>query len=136
MNLRTVVFTMVCIAFALTLSPCVSAQAVSDHVRLAPWAAESITKKVVLPRDIGIPGEVTLRVEVGKNGKVLSMRGVSGDSRLIRAATPSMMDWIFAPYLLNGEPVKFVTDVTIQFDGKTQLAKLKVHKHSPANQPN
>lgn len=136
MNLRTVVFTMVCIAFALTLSPCVSAQAVANHVRLAPWLAESITRKVVLPRDIGITGEVTLTVEVGKNGKVLSVRGVSGDSRLIRAATPSLMNWIFAPYFLNGEPVKFVTDMTILFDGKKQLAKLKVHTHSLANQPN
>jgi len=126
---------MVFIAFALTLSPCVSAQAVAG-VRLAPWLAESITRTMVLPRDIGIPGEVTLTVEVGKNGKVLSVRGVTGDSRLIRAATPSMMNWIFTPYLLNGEPVKFVTDMTIQFDGKTQLAKLKVHTHSRANQPN
>ena len=121
--------------FALASLLCLSAQQTTppnqrprdDRIRIAPHIAESLTRKVVLPKDIGIPGEVTLEVEVGKDGRVLNVRGVSGDSRLIRAAKPSLMNWIIAPFFLNGEPVKYVTNLTIQFDGKSRTAKLKLH---------
>ncbi len=36
------------------------------------------------------------------------------------------MKWAFYPYLLNGEPVQFLTELTIMFDGKKDSAKLKI----------
>jgi outer membrane biosynthesis protein TonB len=88
--------------------------------------AESITTRVVLPRDIGVPGDVVLEVLVQKNGRVLNVQRVSGDPRLVRAAKPAVMKWAFYPYLLDGEPVQFLTEVTIMFDGKKESAKLKI----------
>lgn len=97
-----------------------------NRVRIPSYLAESMTRRVMLPHDIGISGVVVLEVLVEKNGRVLNVRGVSGDSRLIRAARPPMMKWVFNPYLVDGEPVQFLTELTIQFDGNKRSAKLKI----------
>ncbi len=97
-----------------------------SRVRIPTYLAESITTRVVLPRDIGIPGNIVLEVLVQQNGRVLNMQRVSGDPRLVRAAKPAVMKWAFYPYLLNGEPVQFLTEFTIMFDGKKDSAKLKI----------
>jgi outer membrane biosynthesis protein TonB len=97
-----------------------------SRVRSPTYLAESITIKAVLPRDIGIPGDVVLEVLVQKNGRVLHVQRVSGDPRLVRAAKPTVMKWVFTPYLLNGEPVQFLTELTFMFDGRKNSAKLKI----------
>lgn len=97
-----------------------------SRVRIPTYLAESITRTVVLPRDLGIPGDVVLGVLVEKNGRVLNVRRVSGDPRLVRAAKPAVMKWAFTPYLLDGDPVQFLTELAIMFDGKKGSAKLKV----------
>jgi outer membrane biosynthesis protein TonB len=97
-----------------------------SRVQIPTYLAESITRKVVLPRDLGISGDVVLKVLVESNGRVLNVECISGDPRLVRAAKPALMKWIFAPYFLDGEPVQFVTELTIMFDGKKDSAKLKI----------
>lgn len=97
-----------------------------SRVRIPTYLAESITTRVILPRDIGVPGDVVLEVLVQENGRVLNVQHVSGDPRLGRAAKPAVMKWAFYPYVLNGEPVQFLTEFTIVFDGKKDLAKLKI----------
>jgi hypothetical protein len=98
------------------------------RVRLADWAAASITTHVVLPDEIGIPGDVVVEVLVEKNGQVRSVRAVSGDDRLLRVARPAVMNWVFQPYSLQGEPMQFSAEMTIHFDGNKGTAKLKVSK--------
>jgi outer membrane biosynthesis protein TonB len=98
----------------------------SSRVRIPTYLAESITSRVVLPRDIGVPGDVVLEVLVQNNGRVLNVERVSGDPRLVLAAKPAVMKWAFYPYLLNGQPVQFLTELTIIFDGKKDSAKLKI----------
>jgi TonB family protein len=85
-----------------------------------------MTRRLILPHDIGISGDVVLEVLVDKNGRVVNVRGESGDSRLIRTAKPAMMKWAFNPYKIDGEPVQFLTELTIQFDGNKGSAKLKI----------
>jgi hypothetical protein len=97
-----------------------------SRVRLRTHLAESITTRVVLPRDIGVPGDVVLEVLVQDDGRVLNVQRVSGDPRLVRAAKPAVMKWAFQPYFLNGEPVQFLTELTIMFDGKEESARLKI----------
>ena len=113
--------------FAL-LAPAVAPTQTATRVRIPDYLAASITTRVVLPHDIGIPGDVVVEVLVERNGSVRSVRGVSGDKRLLRAAETSVMKWAFYPYFVNGEPVQFLAEMTIQFDGKKQSAKLKVSK--------
>jgi hypothetical protein len=88
--------------------------------------AESVAIRVVLPRDMGVPGDAVLEVLVQNNGRVLNAQRVSGDLRLVRAARPAVMKWAFYPYLLNGEPLQFLTELTFVFDGKKDSAKLKI----------
>ena len=97
-----------------------------NWVRIPTYLAESITTRVVLPRDIGVAGDVVLEVLVQNDGRVLNVQRVSGDPRLVRVAKPAVMKWAFYPYLLNGKPVQFQTELTIMFDGKKDSAKLKL----------
>jgi hypothetical protein len=106
-----------------------------NGAKIPPYLAESMTQKTVFPKDIGIPGDVVLEVIVEKDGQVINVRGVSGDPRLIRAAKPGIMKWAFAPYFFNGEPIQFLTELTIQFDGEKHTAKLKTHP-DPLTKPN
>ena len=87
--------------------------------------------RVVLPHEIRVGGDAVLELVVEKNGSVRSVRGVSGDQRLLRAAKPVLMKWVFDPYFLNGEPVEFFTDITIKLDGESRSAKLKLSKEDP-----
>ena len=103
-------------------------------MRIPTSLAESMTQRVVLPRDLGIPGDVVLGVLVEKNGRVLDVHRVSGDPRLVHAAKPAVMKWIFTPYFLDGEPVQFLTELTIMFDGRKDSAKLKVES-DPLSSP-
>ena len=105
-----------------------------SRVRIPTSLAESMTQRVVLPRDLGIPGDVVLGVLVEKNGRVLDVHRVSGDPRLVHAAKPAVMKWIFTPYFLDGEPVQFLTELTIMFDGRKDSAKLKVES-DPLSSP-
>lgn len=95
-----------------------------------------MTQSVVLPRDVGIAGEVVLEVVVERSGRVIKVSGVSGDPRLIRAAKPSVMKWVFTPYFLNGAAVQFLTNLTFQFDGKKNFAKLHVKELDPLSSQN
>jgi len=99
-----------------------------SRVRIPTYLAESMTRRIVLPGDLGIPGDVVLEVLVEKDGRVLNVRRVSGDYRLVRAARPALMKWVFNPFLLDGQPVQFLTEMTIQFDGKKDSAKVKIDK--------
>jgi len=99
-----------------------------SRVRIPTYLAEGMTRTVVLPRDLGIPGDVVLGLLVEKNGIVLNVQRVSGDLRLVRAAKPAVMKWTFTPYFLDGDPVQFLTELTIMFDGKKDSAKLKIEK--------
>lgn len=97
-----------------------------NRVRIPTYLAQSMTRRVILPHDLGASGDVVLGVLVDKNGRVLNVQRISGDPLLFRAAKPALMKLIFTPFFLNGEAVQFLTELTIMFDGKGDFAKLKV----------
>jgi hypothetical protein len=49
---------------------------------------------------------VTVEVVVGKDGRVLSARGISGLVDGYKACEDAMKQWVFAPYLVLGNPVE------------------------------
>lgn len=102
-----------------------------SRVRVPDYLAMGTAIRVVLPHEIRVGGDAVLELVVEKNGSVRSVRGVSGDQRLLRAAKPVLMKWVFDPYFLNGEPVEFFTDITIKLDGESRSAKLKLSKEDP-----
>ena len=63
----------------------------------------------------GIQGTVRLKVFVGKDGAVESVKALSGEPILIDAATQAVRQWRYQPTLVDGKPVNVVTSVTVEF---------------------
>jgi len=62
-----------------------------------------------------ISGPVLLAVEISPLGDVEFIRLISGHPRLVPAAIGAVKLWKYKPYLLNGEPVRVGTIVSLSF---------------------
>ena len=62
-----------------------------------------------------IQGQVVLRVNIDKEGKVFRIEPVSGHELLIPAAMDAVRQWRYKPYLLNNQAVELDTEVLINF---------------------
>jgi hypothetical protein len=56
---------------------------------------------------------VTMEVVIGKDGHVVSARGVSGPAEGYKACEDSVRKWVFKPYLILGEPVEVETKILL-----------------------
>ena len=63
----------------------------------------------------GISGAVVLHVIIGKDGTVDNLQVISGPQELQSSAIEAVSKWTYKPYLLNGQPVKVDTTVTVNF---------------------
>jgi len=63
----------------------------------------------------GIQGTVRLDVLIGRDGRVLNMKLVSGDPDLAKAATMAVSKWRYKPTLLNGNPIEVLTEINVNF---------------------
>jgi len=62
-----------------------------------------------------VQGTVVLQAMVDKDGNVDFVKVVNGNDLLISAAVDAVRQWRYKPYVQNGEPVSFVTQVTVDF---------------------
>lgn len=62
-----------------------------------------------------ISGVVHLNVIVGKDGTVQNLTVASGHPLLVPAAMEAVKQWVYAPTLLNGQPVEVATQVEVEF---------------------
>jgi TonB family protein len=62
-----------------------------------------------------VQGAVQFSVIVGPDGKVQNVQYVSGPAILVKEATDSVRQWVYQPYLLNGQPVTVHTIATVNF---------------------
>ena len=62
-----------------------------------------------------IQGPVVLQALVGKDGAVEKLSTISGDPQLAAAATDAVTQWRFKPFLRNGSPEEFQTQITVSF---------------------
>ena len=62
-----------------------------------------------------IEGAVQLLATISKNGDITTVKVISGEPQLTRAAADAVKQWKYKPYLLNGSPVEIQTQVTINF---------------------
>jgi TonB family protein len=63
----------------------------------------------------GIRGKVMLNVVVGKDGHVLRVEVLGGPPILVEAAKVAVMQWLYRPPMLNGEPVEVTIKVQVSF---------------------
>jgi len=66
-------------------------------------------------RQARIQGSVVLKAVIDKNGGVEELTLVSGHPLLAPAALEAVKQWKYKPYLLNGQPVKVETQITVNF---------------------
>ncbi|MGH9529503.1 MAG: TonB family protein [Terriglobales bacterium] len=74
--------------------------------------------KPVYPRMaqvMGVQGEVVLQAVIGKDGRIENLHSISGNPLLVKAALDAVQQWLYRPYLLNGEPVEVETQITVRF---------------------
>jgi len=62
-----------------------------------------------------IEGTVVLLAVIGKDGRVQDVRVDSGLPLLAQAAIDAVKQWLYRPYLVNGEPVEVDSRITINF---------------------
>jgi TonB family protein len=62
-----------------------------------------------------VQGTVILHVIIAKDGSVQEIQYVSGPALLMRAAMEGVRQWVYAPTLLNGEPVEVDTTISVIF---------------------
>ena len=66
-------------------------------------------------REQHIQGPVVLEALVGKDGAVEKLSTISGDPQLAAAASDAVRQWRFKPFLRNGSPEEFQTQITVSF---------------------
>ncbi len=62
-----------------------------------------------------IEGLVRLEAVIGRDGRIMNLRAISGHPMLIPAALAAVERWIFQPTLLNGDPVEVDTEIEVNF---------------------
>ncbi|MGD0841894.1 MAG: TonB family protein [Candidatus Acidiferrales bacterium] len=87
----------------------------------------------------GVQGNVVLHAVIGRDGSVKALQVISGDPLLTQAALDAVRKWMYAPTLLNGDPVEVDTTITVVFklDAKPpqQQAAPAAQAASPAQAP-
>ncbi len=62
-----------------------------------------------------LQGTVLVHIVIDRDGRVIRAEPVSGPSELFRPSVDAVLQWLFKPTLLNGDPVEVDTTVTIVY---------------------
>jgi TonB family protein len=96
-------------------------KAPEETLRISQGVSQGLVVKRVQPlyppqaRQIHLEGKVELQANISKSGSISSVKQLSGDPVLGRAAMDAVRQWKYKPYFLNGEPVEVETQVTVNF---------------------
>lgn len=63
----------------------------------------------------GVEGSVLLHAIIGKDGTIQQLAVISGPPLLVPSAMDAVKQWVYRPYLLNGEPVEVETTITVNY---------------------
>lgn len=91
------------------------------RIRVSQAEAERYLDKKVDPiypemaRTARIQGEVVLAEIIGQDGKVVSVKVISGHPLLVPAAVDAVKQWRYKPYMYNGKPAELETQVRVKF---------------------
>lgn len=104
-----------------TQSASKSDAATPQPMRLSQAVANSLLIKKKPPKYLSdarkarIQGPVVVQPVVDTSGSVKDLKLVSGHPMLAPAALKAVKKWKFRPYLLNGQPVEFETQLVVSF---------------------
>jgi len=63
----------------------------------------------------GIQGAVVLHAIIDAEGAVQELTVVSGPPELQKSAIDAVKQWVYKPFLLNGDPTTVDTTITVNF---------------------
>lgn len=66
-------------------------------------------------KEKGIQGAVVLHAIIGKDGTVQNLNVVSGPDELQSSAMDAVKQWVYKPFLLNGNPTEVETTITVNY---------------------
>ena len=101
--------------------PKVASTSSNDVLRISQGVTQGLLLKRVQPvyphqaMQMRIQGAVQLQATINKQGSISSVKVLSGDAILARAAVEAVNQWKYKPYFLNGEPVDIQTQITVNF---------------------
>jgi protein TonB len=88
---------------------------VGGDVEEARLLHEVVPQYPPMARFARLQGAVQFDAVIGTDGKVENLKVVGGPPLLIPAAMQAVRQWVYKPFLLNGEPVAVETRITIKF---------------------
>lgn len=62
-----------------------------------------------------VQGTVVLAAQIGPDGHISQLSVVQGPDALRKAAYDAVKNWVYRPYLLNGNPVSVDTQINVVF---------------------
>ena len=62
-----------------------------------------------------ISGAVLLNAVIGKTGAIDDLSVISGPEELRQSALDAVRQWVYQPYLVNGEPTQVQTTITVRY---------------------
>jgi TonB family protein len=66
-------------------------------------------------KDAKVQGAVLLKAVIGKDGTIHSLQLISGPEELAPSALDAVRQWVYKPYLLNGQPTEVETTITVNY---------------------
>ena len=78
---------------------------------------------------------VVLKALIDTNGDVKEFSLVSGHPLLAPAALEAVKQWKYQPYLLNSQPVKVETQITVNFQLSPYSSSVEMAAEGNADQP-
>lgn len=66
-------------------------------------------------KEQGIQGAVVLHAIIDRDGTVKELVAISGPPELQKSAIEAVEQWVYKPYLLNGEPQEVDTTITVNY---------------------
>jgi protein TonB len=90
-------------------------------IRLGGQVMEAKLVRRVMPeyprlaRDMRITGTVKLVGIVSRDGTVRELKVIEGHPLLVKAAVAAVMQWLYPPTLLNGDPVDVIAPIEVHF---------------------
>jgi periplasmic protein TonB len=88
---------------------------VGGNVQLAKLVRQPKPLYPPLAKQARIQGVVHLNAIISKDGTIQNLSVISGHPLLIQSALDAVKQWVYAPTLLNGEPVEVVTQIDVNF---------------------
>jgi protein TonB len=112
-------------------APTPDAKLVPRRIQISAGVAAGMLKKHPTPEyppqagNAGISGLVVLQITIGTDGRVNEAHVVNGPAVFQQVALDAVRNWVYQPYLLNGQAVEVTTTVNVVFSLQNRIPVVK-----------